>query len=98
MPVFCITRMQSCRCLPLFSNAVEAGTVSSPFDKVSAMLQILLALAGLMGAAGIVLAAAGAHGKPGAGLDSAGYLLINHAVAVLAAAGLLRAGRVYRQP
>lgn len=60
------------------------------------MLQILLALAGLMGAAGIVLAAAGAHGKPGAGLDSAGYLLLIHAVAVLAAAALLRAGMVYR--
>ena len=60
------------------------------------MLQILVALAGLMGAAGIVLAAAGAHGKPGAGLDSAGYLLLIHAVAVLTAAALLRAGMVYR--
>ena len=39
------------------------------------MDQILIALAGLMGAAGIMLAAAGAHSKPGVGLDSAGYLL-----------------------
>ena len=60
------------------------------------MSQILLALAGLMGAAGIALAAAGAHGKPGAGLDSAGYLLLMHAVAVLAATALLRAGVFYR--
>ena len=35
---------------------------------------ILIALAGLMGAAGVVLTAAGAHGKHAAGLDSAGYL------------------------
>jgi len=48
------------------------------------MYQILIALGGLMGAAGIVLTAAGAHGKPGVGLDSAGYLLLIHAVAVLA--------------
>ena len=40
------------------------------------MDQILIALAGLMGAAGVVLAAAGAHGKPGVGLDSAGHLLL----------------------
>jgi uncharacterized membrane protein YgdD (TMEM256/DUF423 family) len=60
------------------------------------MTQILLALAGLMGAVGIVLAAAGAHGKPGAGLDSAGYLLLIHAVAVLAATAVMRAGVFYR--
>ncbi len=49
------------------------------------MDQILIALAGLMGAAGVMLAAAGAHGKPGSGLDSAGYLLLIHAAAVIAA-------------
>ncbi len=48
------------------------------------MYQILIALGGLMGAVGIVLTAAGAHGKPGVGLDSAGYLLLIHAVVVLA--------------
>ena len=37
---------------------------------------ILIVLAGLMGAGGIVLAAAGAHVAPGAGLDSAAYLLV----------------------
>lgn len=60
------------------------------------MSQLLLTLAGLMGAAGITLAAAGAHGKPGSGLDSAGYLLLIHAVAVLAATALMRAGLFYR--
>lgn len=46
--------------------------------------QILIALAGLMGAAGVILTAASAHGRPGAGLDAAGYLLILHAIAVVA--------------
>jgi len=60
------------------------------------MTQILVALAGLMGAAGIVLAAAGAHGKTGAGLDNAGYLLLIHAVAVLAGVIAARQGLVSR--
>jgi uncharacterized membrane protein YgdD (TMEM256/DUF423 family) len=49
------------------------------------MAQILIALSGLMGAAGVILTAASAHGRPGAGLDAAGYLLILHAIAVIAA-------------
>ena len=57
---------------------------------------ILIALAGLMGAAGVVLTAAGAHGKPGTGLDSAGYLLLIHAVAVVAGAVAVRQGIVLR--
>jgi uncharacterized membrane protein YgdD (TMEM256/DUF423 family) len=60
------------------------------------MDQILIALAGLMGASGIVLAAAGAHGKPGAGLDSAGYLLLIHAVAVIAGTAAMRFGIILR--
>jgi uncharacterized membrane protein YgdD (TMEM256/DUF423 family) len=60
------------------------------------MIQALLVLAGLMGAAGIALTAAGAHGKPGAGLDSAGYLLLIHAVAVIAGAVLLREPLLWR--
>jgi len=60
------------------------------------MDQILIALAGLMGAAGIVLAAAGAHGKPGVGLDSAGYLLLIHALGVVAGVALARQGMVVR--
>lgn len=53
------------------------------------MTTILLTLAGLMGAAGIVLAAAGAHGKPGAGLDNAGAMLLLHAAALAGGIALL---------
>ena len=56
------------------------------------MITLLLVLAGLMGAAGVVLTAAGAHGKPGFGLDAAGYLLLIHAVAVMAGVAVLRPG------
>jgi uncharacterized membrane protein YgdD (TMEM256/DUF423 family) len=57
---------------------------------------ILIVLAGLMGAAGIVLAAAGAHAAPGAGLDSAAYMLLFHAAAVLAGTALLQQGLMWR--
>ena len=57
---------------------------------------LLIALAGLMGAAGVVLTAAGAHGKPATGLDSAGYLLLIHAVAVIAGTLAARSGLVQR--
>jgi uncharacterized membrane protein YgdD (TMEM256/DUF423 family) len=50
---------------------------------------LFIVLAGLMGAAGVVLAAAGAHGKPGSGLDSAGYMLLFHAAALLGGFALL---------
>ena len=59
-------------------------------------LRIAVVFAGLMGATGIVLTAAGAHGKPGVGLDSAGYLLLIHAVAVLAGVVAARQGLVLR--
>ncbi len=52
------------------------------------MTSVLLILACLMGACGVVLAAAAAHGAPAAGLDSAAYLLLFHATAVLGAAAL----------
>ena len=57
---------------------------------------ILIALAGLMGAAGIVLAAAGAHIAPGAGLDSAAYMLLFHAAAVVGGAALVQQGALWR--
>jgi uncharacterized membrane protein YgdD (TMEM256/DUF423 family) len=57
---------------------------------------ILIALAGLMGAGGVVLAAAGAHMAPGAGLDNAAYMLLFHAVAVLGGAALLQQGVLWR--
>lgn len=60
------------------------------------MEHILIALAGVMGAAGVMLAAAGAHSKTGSGLDSAGYLLLIHAAAVIACTAALRHGLVLR--
>src|SRR5271154_4447218 len=60
-----------------------------------AMMPPLLLFASLMGAAGVVLAAAAAHAAPGAGLDSAAYLLLFHAVAVLGAAGLALQGALW---
>jgi uncharacterized membrane protein YgdD (TMEM256/DUF423 family) len=57
---------------------------------------ILIAVAGLMGACGIVLAAAGAHAAPGAGLEAAAYMLLFHAAAVLAGAALMQQGLLWR--
>lgn len=59
-------------------------------------MPFVLVLAALMGAAGIMLAAAGAHGAPGAGLDSAAYLLLLHAVAVIAAVALTQQDLLWR--
>lgn len=53
-------------------------------------------LAGLMGATGVVLAAAAAHARPGAGLESAAQMLLFHAVAILGAASLIDSGRLWR--
>jgi uncharacterized membrane protein YgdD (TMEM256/DUF423 family) len=50
---------------------------------------LFIALAGLMGAAGVGLLAAGAHAAPGAGLDSAGSLLLFHAAALVGLVALL---------
>jgi uncharacterized membrane protein YgdD (TMEM256/DUF423 family) len=60
------------------------------------IVKILLVLAGLMGAAGVVLAAASAHVAPGSGLDSAAYMLLFHAVAVIAGVALLQHGLLWR--
>jgi uncharacterized membrane protein YgdD (TMEM256/DUF423 family) len=43
-----------------------------------------------------VLAAAGAHVAPGSGLDSAAYMLLFHAAAVLGGAALVQQGAVWR--
>jgi uncharacterized membrane protein YgdD (TMEM256/DUF423 family) len=56
----------------------------------------LLVLAAIMGAIGIVLAAASAHGAPGSGLDSAGYLLLTHAAAVIGGTALLHQAMLSR--
>ena len=57
---------------------------------------ILIACAGLMGAAGVVLLAAAAHAAPGAALDGAGEMLLFHAAAVIAAASALHQGLLFR--
>jgi uncharacterized membrane protein YgdD (TMEM256/DUF423 family) len=59
-------------------------------------LAILVMLAGLIGASGIVLAAAGAHAAPNAGLDGAAYMLLFHAAAVLGGAALAQQGLLWR--
>jgi len=58
---------------------------------------LFIVLAGLMGASGVVLAAAGAHGaKAGMGLDGAAYLLLIHACAVIAITLATRNGLTWR--
>ncbi len=59
-------------------------------------LTTLIVLAGLMGAGGIILAAAGAHAAPHAGLDSAAYMLLFHAAALLGGAALMQQGLAWR--
>jgi uncharacterized membrane protein YgdD (TMEM256/DUF423 family) len=59
-------------------------------------LAVFLILAPLLGACGIILAAAGAHATPGAGLDSAAYMLLFHATAVLGGAALAQQGFLWR--
>jgi uncharacterized membrane protein YgdD (TMEM256/DUF423 family) len=60
------------------------------------MTSALLILAGLMGACGVGLAAAAAHGTSTAGLDSAAWLLLFHAIAILGAAALADQGQLWR--
>ncbi len=60
------------------------------------MLQTLTGIAALFGCAGIIFAAAGAHAKPGTGLDSAGYMLLFHASAVMAACAGIATGLISR--
>ena len=55
---------------------------------ISTLISILIVLAALMGASGVILAALSAHLAPGTGLDSAAYMLLFHAVAVLSAASV----------
>ena len=59
-------------------------------------LSLLVILAGLLGAAGVILAAAGAHAAPNAGLDGAAYLLLFQAAAVLGGTALAQQGLLWR--
>ena len=45
-----------------------------------------------------MLAAAGAHAAPGAGLDSAAYMLLFHATTIIGAAALIQNGMLWRGP
>jgi hypothetical protein len=54
------------------------------------MTLVLILIADLMGASGVVLAAAVAHTKSGLGLEGAGHLLLFHASAVLSGIALLQ--------
>lgn len=55
-----------------------------------------LVVAGLMGAAGVVLAAASAHVAPAAGLGSAAQMLLVHALAVIGGTAVLEGGHLWR--
>ena len=59
-------------------------------------MTIMLILAALYGACGIMLAAAAAHATPGAGLDNAAYLLLFHAAAILGGGALAQQGLLWR--
>ncbi len=59
-------------------------------------LTLLIALAGLMGASGVILAAAGAHAAPHAGLDGAAYMLLFHAAAIVGGTALAHQGLLWR--
>ena len=59
------------------------------------MTRILVIFAGLMGAAGVMLAAASAHLAHEGGLQTASSMLLFHAPAVLAAALLIERGLVH---
>ena len=61
------------------------------------MTLILIVVAGVMGACGVGLAAAAAHGGGSARLDSGAVLLLVHATAIAAAAALAGQRRL-RQP
>jgi uncharacterized membrane protein YgdD (TMEM256/DUF423 family) len=59
-------------------------------------MTLILILAALYGACGIMLAAAAAHAAPGAGLDNAAYLLLFHGAAMLGGAALAQQGLLWR--
>jgi len=58
-------------------------------------LRILIVLAGIMGADGVILAAASAHQADAARLASASSMLLFHATAVLAAVALTERGVIH---
>lgn len=63
---------------------------------IGMVMRIWIIFAGLMGAAGVVLAAASAHAERAKGLDAAGYLLLLHAATVVAVIAALDRGLLWR--
>ena len=61
----------------------------------SAILRILIILAAIMGADGVILAAASAHQADASRLGAASSMLLFHATAVLAVAALIERGVVH---
>ncbi len=61
------------------------------------MFRILVILAAIMGADGVILAAASAHQPDATRLASASSMLLFHALAVLAAVALTERGLIHRQ-
>lgn len=57
--------------------------------------RVLIALAGLMGACGVALAAASAHGADASRLASASAMLLFHATAILAVTALIARGLLH---
>jgi uncharacterized membrane protein YgdD (TMEM256/DUF423 family) len=60
------------------------------------MVAVMLAMAGVMGAAGVALSAAAAHAGAGTSVASAAQLLLFHATAVPGAVALADRGRLWR--
>jgi len=61
----------------------------------SAILRILIILAAIMGADGVILAAASAHQADASRLGTASSMLLFHATAVLAVAALIERGLIH---
>jgi uncharacterized membrane protein YgdD (TMEM256/DUF423 family) len=60
------------------------------------MTSVLIALAALMGAAGVALSALAAHSAAGSGLEAAAHMLLFHAASVLAGTALIERARLWR--
>ena len=61
----------------------------------SRVARILIGLAGIMGADGVILAAASAHGADAARLASASSMLLFHACAVIGTVALIERGVIH---
>ena len=61
----------------------------------SRVARILIGLAGIMGADGVILAAASAHGADAARLGSASSMLLFHACAVIGTVALIERGVIH---